>query len=92
MAHDGKPVTYSSVYGGEDYDATRLSTGWMEPGYDDSTWQRALPAPLAEGTVLEAQTSYPLRVMQRFRPVTRRLTVTVDGSTTWGRISKESCN
>ena len=68
------PVTYSSVYGGEDYDATRLSTGWMEPGYDDSTWQRALPAPLAEGTVLEAQTSYPLRVMQRFRPVTRRLT------------------
>lgn len=68
------PVTYSSVYGGEDYDATRLREGWMEPGYDDSAWQRALPAPLGEGTVLQAQTAYPLRVMQRFRPVTRRLT------------------
>lgn len=65
---------------------------WMEPGYDDSTWQRALPAPLAEGTVLEAQTSYPLRVMQRFRPVTRRLTRHGRWLYDLGRISKESCN
>ena len=28
------PVTYSSIFGGEDYDATLERTGWMKPGYD----------------------------------------------------------
>ena len=32
------PITFSSIYGGEDYDAQRLIQGWKESGYDDSTW------------------------------------------------------
>ena len=34
------PITFSSIYGGEDYDAQRLIPGWKEPGYDDSTWPK----------------------------------------------------
>lgn len=34
------PVTYSSIFGGEDYDATLIKDGWMMPGYDDSTWKK----------------------------------------------------
>ncbi|MDE7377399.1 MAG: glycoside hydrolase family 78 protein [Paraprevotella sp.] len=33
------PVTYSSIYGGEDYDAGRRAEGWMLPGFDDSGWR-----------------------------------------------------
>lgn len=36
------PVTFSSIYSGEDYDARRLEHGWMLPGFDDSGWQTPL--------------------------------------------------
>lgn len=36
------PITYTSIYGGEDYDATLNPQGWMAADYDDSHWQQAL--------------------------------------------------
>lgn len=37
------PVTYSSIYGGEDYDATREQKGWdSDAGFDDGRWNKAL--------------------------------------------------
>jgi alpha-L-rhamnosidase len=35
------PITFSCVYGGEDYDARRNPNGWNLPGADDSSWDRA---------------------------------------------------
>jgi hypothetical protein len=35
------PITFSCVYGGEDYDARREPHGWSTAGFDDSAWQRA---------------------------------------------------
>ncbi|MCW9713322.1 glycoside hydrolase family 78 protein [Aliifodinibius salicampi] len=35
------PITYNSVYGGEDYDARLEQEGWSEINFDDSSWQRA---------------------------------------------------
>ena len=32
------PITFSSVYGGEDYDARLAPSGWDRPGFDDSQW------------------------------------------------------
>ena len=32
------PITFSSVYGGEDYDARRLPAGWNEAGFNASAW------------------------------------------------------
>jgi len=36
------PITFSSVYGGEDFDARRWPPGWNQPGFDDSSWQPAM--------------------------------------------------
>jgi alpha-L-rhamnosidase len=36
------PITFSSIYGGEDCDARRVQTGWNRPGFDDSKWSSAL--------------------------------------------------
>jgi hypothetical protein len=33
------PITFSCVYGGEDYDARSEQHGWDRPGFDDSKWQ-----------------------------------------------------
>ncbi len=61
-------ITFSSIYGGEDYDATKELTGWMMPDYDDSDWQTPL---VVQGPpALRAQTSDPLKIMETFYPVT----------------------
>jgi hypothetical protein len=53
------PVTFSSIYGGEDYDARRLQEGWTAAGFDDGAWANALPA------------DYPGRLLaQRATPLT----------------------
>src|SRR6185437_15373922 len=30
------PITFSSIYGGEDFDARRVQSGWNQTGFDDS--------------------------------------------------------
>jgi len=35
------PITFSSIFGGEDYDARLESRGWNKPGFDDSSWDPA---------------------------------------------------
>ena len=36
------PITFSSIYGGEDYDARLEQPGWDAPGFDDAAWVSAL--------------------------------------------------
>lgn len=36
------PVSFTTIFGGEDYDATKELPGWQKIGYDDSGWQNAL--------------------------------------------------
>lgn len=33
------PITFSCVFGGEDYDARLEPRGWNQPGFDDSAWK-----------------------------------------------------
>jgi hypothetical protein len=54
------PVTFSSIYGGEDYDAGREQDGWRNPGFNDASWQKALPADY--GGRLLSQRATPLTV------------------------------
>ena len=44
------PLTFSDVYGGEDYDARLEAGGWDEPGYADDRWTEVsvFPPPSAE--------------------------------------------
>jgi alpha-L-rhamnosidase len=63
------PVIYSSIYGGEDYDATLEQKGWDQPGFAATSWQQAL---VTTGPVLNAQSAEPLKVMETFKPVTSK--------------------
>ncbi|MFA6172775.1 MAG: family 78 glycoside hydrolase catalytic domain [Kiritimatiellales bacterium] len=67
------PITFSCIYGGEDFDARRDESGWSEPGFDDSSWAQAgyygAPTDCRPGGKLLAQIAPPLKVMQRFQGV-----------------------
>ena len=59
------PITFSSIFGGEDFDATLEQAGWNNPGFDDSHWQQ--PDIIAEPAgQLTLEEDHPLKVMQVF--------------------------
>ncbi len=59
------PITFSSIYGGEDYDATLEQNGWNTVGFDDSKWQK--PIVLEDGTEkLYPEEDFPLKVKEEF--------------------------
>lgn len=67
------PVTFSSIYGGEDYDARLEQAGWDRPGFDDRNWKEPLAARASLGE-LKPESDYPLKIMQAFEPgsITRK--------------------
>ena len=59
------PITFSSIYGGEDYDARMEQPGWNSYGFDDAQWNK--PVILEETTeTLVPENDYPLQVMEEF--------------------------
>lgn len=36
------PITFTSIYGGEDFDARKEPAGWEGPSFDDRAWQTAI--------------------------------------------------
>lgn len=62
------PITFSSTYGGEDYDARQEQPGWDAPGFADENWRPAVEVS-GPGGVLASQKNFPIRVMKIFKPV-----------------------
>ena len=62
------PITFSSIYGGEDFDARRELQGWDRPGFDDSTWRAATVADGPGGTLLP-ELAPSVHVMHSYTPV-----------------------
>jgi len=60
---DPSPVTFSSIYGGEDYNANLEQKGWNITGFDDKNWKSAL---LINGPELKAQKEEPVKVFENF--------------------------
>lgn len=59
------PITFSSIFGGEDYDALLEQDGWNTIGFDDSKWlDPVLLGNSYEKLILE--NDYPIKVMQKF--------------------------
>ncbi|MEZ5106348.1 MAG: family 78 glycoside hydrolase catalytic domain [Draconibacterium sp.] len=59
------PIAFSSIYGGEDYDATLEKKGWNLAGFDDSDWN--VPVILHDSiSILVPEEDNPLKVMQEF--------------------------
>lgn len=60
-------IRFSSMYGGENYDARLEQKGWNAVGFNDSHWKTVQLAEAPSGK-LEPETMYPVKVMQRFQP------------------------
>ncbi len=71
------PITFSSIYGGEDYDARLYLPNWNEAQFNASTWQNALHVTTPAGE-LKADINNPEKVMESFVPVQ---TIAIDDST-----------
>jgi len=61
------PVVFSSIFGGEDYDAGLAYAGWDDAAFDDTQWKNVI---ITEGpALLNSQTAEPLKVMEKFTVV-----------------------
>jgi len=60
------PVTFSSIYGGEDYDANLEQKDWDKPSFNDSKWStvRQTSGP----SRLNAQKAGPVKIFENFSP------------------------
>src|SRR5690606_31137023 len=59
------PITYNSIFGGEDYDATLEQEGWDESGFDDASWKNVVVQEPPLG-VLRPQQAPPVKVMKQY--------------------------
>lgn len=67
---DQSPVIYSSIFGGEDYDANLFQSGWNQPGFNDAAWKKVI---ITKGpALLESQMNEPVKVMQQLSTQTKR--------------------
>ncbi|HEX5482087.1 MAG TPA: glycoside hydrolase family 78 protein [Terriglobia bacterium] len=62
------PITFNSIYGGEDYDARRAARGGDTPGLDENKLQHATVM-AGPGGHLVPQNIPPIRVMHIYKPV-----------------------
>ncbi len=62
---DKSPITFTSIFGGEDYDANREQAGWDIPGFNDNKWKNVLISRGPKGK-LKAEMDHPLQVMEVF--------------------------
>lgn len=61
--HSG-PITFTSIYGGEDYNANQEQSGWDSPLFNDKSWKIIIKV---DGPpVLSSQTTAPLKVLDSF--------------------------
>jgi alpha-L-rhamnosidase len=59
------PITFSSIYGGEDYNANLEQKGWNLAGFNDRKWKSSL---LVDGPELNAQKEEPVKIFENFSP------------------------
>ena len=62
------PITFSSTYGGEDFDARREPAGWDRPGFSDADWRPATVVP-GPGGQLTPEIAPPIRALHTYTPV-----------------------
>ena len=58
------PITFNTIYGGEDYDARLEQEGWDMPDFDESAWRVPAIQEPPRGK-LRAQQAPPVKIMER---------------------------
>lgn len=56
------PITFSSIYAGEEYNATLEQDGWDKAGFNDGAWKAAVVVKAPTGKLV-AETETPVKVM-----------------------------
>ena len=59
------PITFNTIYGGEDYDARLEQKGWDRYDFDDSSWRIPAIQEPPRGK-LRAQQAPPVKIMKRY--------------------------
>jgi alpha-L-rhamnosidase len=59
------PITYNSIFGGEDYNANLEQKGWNSKGFNDSNWKPVVVQEAPKG-VLRAQTAPAITIQKRY--------------------------
>lgn len=60
------PITFTSIYGGEDYNANLEKQGWDSAPYDDRNWKKTV---IVDGPPsLKSQTAPPVKIFDIFSP------------------------
>ena len=64
------PITFSCIYGGEDYDARLDPRGWNQAGFDEAKWANALAVKGPGGKLRGlGSAAPPLRAIEVLKPV-----------------------
>jgi len=61
------PITFNTIYGGEDYDARLEQAGWDSPDFDATTWQPVVVQEAPQGA-LAPQQAPPVGIGRRYPP------------------------
>jgi len=72
------PVTFASIYGGEDYDGRLEQEMWQKVGFSDKTWKECLQVREPSGE-LKPEMDQPLKIMEIFEPAA----IICKNDTTW---------
>jgi len=59
------PITFSSIYGGEDYDARLEQNNWNTSEFNDSKWKKAVVVD-TDRSKLVPENDFPLKIMRKF--------------------------
>jgi hypothetical protein len=59
------PITYNSIFGGEDYNANLEQKGWDSKGFNDSNWKKVVVQEAPKG-ILGAQTAPPITTQKKY--------------------------
>nr|WP_262902744.1 glycoside hydrolase family 78 protein [Flavobacterium hibisci] len=59
------PITYNSIFGGEDYNANLEQKGWNNKDFNDANWKKVVVQEAPKG-VLRAQTTTPVTIQKRY--------------------------
>lgn len=59
------PITYSSIYGGEDHNAMLEQNGWDTNSFNERSWENVI---VVEGPSLVSQSAEPVKIFEQFSP------------------------
>lgn len=65
------PITYNSIFGGEDYNANLEQKGWNEAGFNDNNWKKVVVQEAPKG-VFRPQTTTPITIQKKYEVKTAK--------------------